>query len=178
MALLTSLTQNGISGFDFLETYPVQDGSLAATNLTADSVYVARVRAPKSMKLSTMHVYIGAALGNIDLGIYTGTLSGGLTKVASTGSTAAAGASALQSIALTAAYVVQANVDYWFAFGSTSGSTTLTVARTAGVGALVLTSDTLARTAIKASGWSSGLPASFAGGSMSGTSNTVWLAAS
>lgn len=175
--LLTSMTESaGLDEFAFVQTYTAQDGTLAATNLTADSVYVARVKVERAIRVTNMHIYIGAAAGNIDLGIYTGTLSGGLTKVASTGSTAAAGASALQTIALTAAYTLQPGVDYWFAFGSTSGSTTLTVARTAGVVALVLTSDTLAVTAIKAAAWSSGLPASLS--SLSATSNTVWVGAS
>jgi hypothetical protein len=172
--LALNLTQlPGGGQFPFVETYPSQDGTLAATNLTADSVYVARVRVMKQVTITNMHIYIGAALGNIDLGIYTGTLSGGLTRVASTGSTAAAGASALQTIALTAAYTLQPGIDYWFAFGSTSGGATLTVARSAGVVALVLTSDTLAVTAIKAAAWSSGLPATLS--SLTATSNTVWV---
>lgn len=163
----------GLQQFNFVETYPSQDGSLAATNLTADSVYLARVRVAKEITIGSMSIYVGAALGNVDLGIYTGTLTGGLTKVASTGSTAAAGASAKQTINLTAPYTLQPGIDYWFAFGSTSGSTTLTVARTAGVVALVLTSDDDAVTAIKAAAWSSGLPASLS--SLSATSNTVWV---
>ncbi len=177
MGQLISFTSAvGQDEFGYVQTYYAQDGTLAATNLTADSVYLARVRVERAIRLTNMHIYIGAALGNIDLGIYTGTLSGGLTRVASCGSTAASGSSALQTIALTAAYTLQPGTDYWFAFGSTSGSTTLTVARSAGAVALVLTSDTLAMTAIKASAWSSGLPASLS--SLSATSNTVWVAAS
>lgn len=174
--LISYTSPTGQDQLGIIQTYYAQDGTLAATNLTADSVYLSRIRVERPIRVTNMHIYIGAAAGNIDLGIYTGTLSGGLTKVASTGSTAAAGSSALQTIALTAAYTLQPGIDYWFAFGSTSGSTTLTVARSAGVVALVLTTDTLALTAIKASAWSSGLPASLS--SLSATSNTVWVAAS
>lgn len=166
----------GPDQFDVIESYPSGDGSLAATNLTADAIYLTRVRVKKQITVTTMHIYIGAALGNIDLGIYTGTRTGTLTRIGSTGSTAASGASALQSIALTAPVVLDPGVDYWFAFGSTSGSTTLTVARSASVVTLVLVSDTLAKTCFKASGWSSGLPATLT--SLAATSNVVWLAAS
>ena len=177
MSLLTSFVNDNASDqFGFVETYNGHDGSFAATNLTADSVYLTRVRVKAAITVSTMHVYIGAALGNVDLGIYTGTRTGTLTRIASTGSTAAAGSSALQSIALTASVTLTPGTDYWFAFGSTSGSTTLTVARSASVIDLVLVTDALAKTAIKAAAWSSGLPTTIA--SLSATSNVVWVAAS
>ena len=174
--LISYTSPTGIDQLNLLDTINPQDASVAAGNLTADSVYLMRVRTKKPQTVSTMGCFIGAALGNIDMGIYTGALSGTLTRVASCGSTAAAGVNALQSIALTAAYTLQPGIDYWFAWASTGGSTTLTVGRSAAAVANVLTADATARCATKASAWSSGLPATLA--TFSATSFTVWVQAS
>lgn len=89
-------------------------GTVAAP--IANQAYFARARFPKAMLITAMKYGVGAASGNVDMGIYDSTDGGAnLNRLASTGSTAVAGASAVQQINLTAALRVYPDKDYWIA---------------------------------------------------------------
>ena len=120
----------------FVETIPAalvnSVGSVAVGN---QAVYaLVRVPGNKPLVVTTATWYIGAAAGNIDVGV--GTISGTtFTLLASTGSTAASGTNARQSASLTSSVVLVPDTDYYLAFVA-STTTTLTVGRfvnTAGI---------------------------------------------
>lgn len=87
------------------------------------TAYWFAVRVAKPTPITSMVLSIGTgSAGNVDVGIYT-TDGTTMTKVASTGSTAV-GAGPSQTIALTAAYMLQPGQTYYFAFVADSGTPT------------------------------------------------------
>lgn len=96
---------------------------------TANAAYGFRGRVSAPLAVSKIQYSVGAAAGNVDLGIYTSTDEGTtLTRIASTGSTAVSGSSTTQTINLTAAVTLAPGVDYWL-FITADTITTLTIPR-------------------------------------------------
>lgn len=80
----------------FLSTVDIE-ANIGAVALSANNAYCARVFVRSPMPFTKLSCFIGTASGNIDIGAYVsdGTT---LTRLRSTGSTAAAGASAVQTL--------------------------------------------------------------------------------
>ena len=93
------------------------------------------VRPSKEITVSQASWFVGTANGNIDVGLYSsdGTT---LTRVARTGSVAAAGASAIQTAALDAPATLLPGTDYYIAL--VTDSATLTLGRVLGTAAVNL----------------------------------------
>lgn len=107
---------------DYVETFA---GPLAAASTVANQANFVRVRVAKAITVTTMAYIVGTASGNVDLGIYDSPDGGAtLTRLSSTGSTAAAGTSAIQAIALTTPVTLTPGKDYWFAFAADNGTIT------------------------------------------------------
>jgi hypothetical protein len=110
----------------FVETFPAHMVNAPVASMAADYLYFCRVRVGAALTIDTMTYEVGVAAGNVDLGVYTE--SGGTwTRVARTGVTAAAGATALQSIALESAYTLEPGIDYYLTLACDNA--TLTVSR-------------------------------------------------
>lgn len=109
----------------YVSTLGLEAGQTAAT-LTANQAYLVRVRVAKPLTISTLTFFVGTASGNVDAGIYQsdGTT---LTRLAAAGSTAAAGASATQTLTLSAPVTLQPGIDYYIAFAADNA--TVTIAR-------------------------------------------------
>ncbi len=122
--------------FDFVSSHGVvtRTASIAAGTQTANSASLILVRVGRPIRLTSLSIYIGGASGNVDVGIFTrsGTT---YTLVASSGSTAAAGTNAMQTIALTAAYTLSPGTDYYF--GEVADNGTVTIGRSSAVSATV-----------------------------------------
>jgi len=146
---------------EFWETYTSAGAALAVASLTQNAVYLVRldsIFAP--VPTNRLTVVIGTAVGNIDLGLYTydGTT---FTRQVSTGSTAAVGTNALQTLTLTDTDV---QPDWYAAIGlDGSGLTTARVAHSA-----ASPNGLTKRAYIKTSAWSSGLPDTITGAAVSG----------
>lgn len=96
------------------------------STVTQNGAFLIRFRLARAATFTKMGYYVGAAAGNVDLGLYTGnTAEDTFTRIASTGTTAAAGTNAVQEIALTASITLQAGIDYWAAFATDSATVTL-----------------------------------------------------
>lgn len=171
---IPQLAQGYVSGggFDWAESCNKRQVSTPA-GLVGNSTYLAKVRFPRALRITTMSWYIGAAAGNIDAGLYTSPDGGvNLVRIASTGAVAAAGTNAVQSAALTTPVVVSPNTDYWIAIMPSTG-TTLTLGRFGTQAGLMF--DGL-ETAIFADG--DGLPLNDTITGHSTTTNVVWVRAS
>lgn len=109
--------------FDAVESYPLAAGGTAAT-LAANTAYLAKVRVSRPVRITQMSYLVGTASGNVDLGVYqsNGTT---LTRMGSTGSTAAAGSSVIQTIALTATVWINPGVDYYLGIAPDNGTVSI-----------------------------------------------------
>ncbi|MCC7413847.1 MAG: hypothetical protein IT495_19690 [Gammaproteobacteria bacterium] len=104
---------------------PVGPPWIAATP-TANQAYCVWFRVDAAVTVTTMKYVTGSPSGNVDLGIYEFNADASLlTRLGSTGSTAAAGSGVVQSIALTAAVRISPGVDYCLAFAADNGTITL-----------------------------------------------------
>lgn len=130
-SLITSLARNPFAGrqMTFLQTaLPVDVSAQSAAN---GDIRAGRMRVDAPFKVTNLSYMVGTASGNINLGVYVANAAlDAFTLVASTASTAAAGASAIQTIALSAPYWLVPGVDYYFAFQADNN--TITVYRTSG----------------------------------------------
>lgn len=154
---------------DFIETYNATTASTAGAVVANDANFQ-RVRVAKPIAVTTMAYLVGTASGNVDLGIYDSSDGGTtLTRLASTGSTAASGSTAIQAIALTASLVLVPGKDYWLAFAADNA--TITAVRVGPTAAYIARKQ---RSFLKASSFP--LPASVA--SLSGGIRFFWLEAS
>jgi hypothetical protein len=103
---------------------------LTLAALTANRAHLAYLgRLDRPLPIVSLGYYVGSASGNVDLALLSrsGTTA---TRLASTGSTAAAGASAIQTINVSAQALVPAGVDLYAAIAPDNA--TLTVGRIAG----------------------------------------------
>jgi hypothetical protein len=169
---IPQLSQGYVSGdgFDFAESCNKRQVSTPA-GVVGNSIYLAKVRFPRALRITTMSWYVGVAAGTIDAGLYDSADAGvNLSRVGSTGNIAVAGASLVQSAALTAPVVVSPGKDYWIAIQASTG-TTLTLGRFGTQAGLLF--DQL-ETAIFAT--TTGLPTTITGHST--TTNVVWVRAS
>lgn len=153
----------------FIETYDQRGTSWTNAAVGANVVYLVRFRVAAPVTVSTVTIYVNAALGNIDIGFYSSSDGGtNYSLLTRTGSTVCAGVNALQAIALLAPITVVPGLDYWWAFGSDS---TPTIARGGAINNVAaLVNFQLAN---KGSAWSSGLPATIA--SPTGTTLLPWI---
>lgn len=127
-------TAPGLDQMEFVETM-VPIGSVQA--ITSALVYLGRVRVGKPVPVTQMSYGVGTASGNVNLGIYTyNPATATYTLVAWTASTAAAGASVIQTIPLVAAYTMLPGVDYALAFQADNG--TITAQRTSALNTFAL----------------------------------------
>jgi hypothetical protein len=97
--------------------------------------YCARSRVQPALSVTKLSVFIGTASGNVDVGIYSsdGTT---LTRLVSSGSTAAAGASAVQTITVASAALVP-SFSYYLAVAPDNAIVTIgRVAITSAISAL------------------------------------------
>ena len=133
---LDLIASTGGDQFDFVSSHgPItRTASIAAGTQTANSASLILVRVGRPITITSLTIYIGTASCIVDVGIFTrsGTT---YTLVASSGSTAAAGTNATQTIALTAAYTLQPGIDYYFAEVADNG--TVTIGRSSAVAATV-----------------------------------------
>lgn len=104
-------TSGGGGQRDFVETIP---GSVVtgASTLAANTAYGVKVRVAAPVPVASVSIFVTTASGNVDAGIYEsdGTT---LTRKASSGSVAAAGAGAEQVLAMTAGTVMIPGRDYY-----------------------------------------------------------------
>lgn len=115
--------------FPYIRPFPASAFTAAvATYPTANLACFYRIRAEKAITISTISFFVGTASGNADVGIYTST-DGGTTldRQRSSGSTAVAGSSAWQDVALTSSIALVPGVDYWIAIAA--DNTTFTTYR-------------------------------------------------
>lgn len=118
----------------WVETAPFAAFASAAAWPVANTATLTKVRTAKPITVSSVTIFIGAAAGNVDVGIYS--LTGSTwNRLASSGSTAAAGTNAVQTINLTAPIALSPHVDYWIAVVADT-TTTLTIGRLAPPAAL------------------------------------------
>lgn len=104
-----------------IESLPVSVATAAFTP-TANQVYLKRFSVIGDVLITNLIYYVRVASGNVDLGIYEN-VSGTLTRIAHTGSTAVAGTNAAQSIALLAPVTLVPGGDYFFALEADTGVT-------------------------------------------------------
>jgi hypothetical protein len=139
--LRTRVTQyvNG-ADFDGAETFDRRIATGVAP-LTANQMYVAKVRFPRVMTIANMLAYIGTQSGNLDMGIFDCAVAGPHTTasvlrwLASTGSVAAGAGGAVQVAALTAPLTVRPDKDYWLAIAADNA--TVTFARIGPIAAMM-----------------------------------------
>lgn len=164
--------QAGGGQFDFVQTMPPAMIGTTSTR-TAQRAYLGIVRAAKPLTFTQMSYQVGAAAGTVDLGIYSfdGT---NFVRVGSTGATAAAGSSNIQTIALTAPATLQPGTDYWLAYLPSDGATQ-TCGR--GTGAFFTNVVAFKRQVIGAAIGANTLPATIAAGSATGDT-IIWVMAS
>jgi hypothetical protein len=143
----------------------------AVATTTQNAVFLYRFRVSQPLKLTKAAFCVGAANGNVDMGIYTSADLVNFTRVASAGSTAAAGTNTTQGLTFTAPYVVVPGVDYFLAFATDSA--TITVAQA--IAPLSAPAEYTKRGLRKLAAWSSGLPASIS--TPVGVGLYLWLAA-
>lgn len=147
------------------------DGGVAigASAPTSNRVYLARID-EISATTTTMTHYVGAAAGNCMVGLYT--FDGAtFTRVATSASTAIAGTTTTQNIALSAAYTRQPGLDHYAAFiGDAAAATNATIGRASGSGAVNLKG----YQAVHHDPGSFTLPATIAVGSVSGQGMKIW----
>lgn len=100
-----------------------------STNAGQNTAYFQRIRFTHATAITSVkYAVAGTSAGNVDIGLYTSADNGvNLTRVASTGSTAAGSANTVASINLS--YTPTLGTDYWMAFATDSA--TLTVFRNA-----------------------------------------------
>ena len=96
--------------------------------LAANTGYLQRFRVAAPLTIGRITYFVGTASGNVDVGVYR--LDGGdtLTRLASSGSTAAVGAAATHTVPLTASVTLVPGVDYYLAFAPDNA--TVTIGRT------------------------------------------------
>lgn len=94
----------------------------------ANTAILVKVRVAKPVRVASIVVGIGTASGNVDAGIYD---SDGTTwtRRASSGSTAAAGTNAMQTLAMTTPIWLTPGKDWWIAVAA--DNTTVTMPRAA-----------------------------------------------
>ena len=117
MPIVTQAGPLGGSDFPYVRPYPLNAFTAAVAAWPAISqAFFFRVRVAKSISITTISFFVGTASGNVDVGVFTSTDGGStLTLARSSGSTAVAGSSAWQDVALTSAYVLNPGIDYWLA---------------------------------------------------------------
>ena len=166
--LLTSLVRVNAGGeqLAFVQSFD-SVGLLSSGATSANNGFLALVRVAKPIKVSTIKIFVGTASGNVDAGVYSsdGTTA---TRLASAGSTAAAGANAIQTLALSTPVTLQPGVDYYLAFAPDNA--TVAIGRASATGAVVALGN---RALTKATSFP--LPASFTLASMAGTNFVPWL---
>lgn len=172
MSLLTSFTRSTPGGeqFDIIEPVDARCFAGAVAVATANLAYLSRFRLSKAATISAVSYFVGTASGNVDVGVYEfdGT---NYVRLGSSGSTAASGSSAVQTINLTASVNLRPGKDYWLALAADNG--TITILRQGGTVVLAFGNRTLFKSSLSPFA----LPATIS--SPSTTSTTVpWLAAS
>lgn len=114
-----------------------QDPRLVASTATmgANLSVFWRFRVKEQITVTTIKTYNGGTVaGNLDAGIYTTTdASVTLTRLASSGSVAASGTSAWQTLTLSGPVTLEPGTDYWY--GAATSDATHTVLRISGIGA-------------------------------------------
>jgi hypothetical protein len=95
--------------------------------VAADTAYLVWFRVDRPITVAAMEYLCSTAAGNVDLGVYSTADFATLTRLGSTGATAAAGANAIQSINLTAPVLLVPGTDYFA--GLVGSSASLVVAR-------------------------------------------------
>lgn len=117
----------------FVESLDPRGAVGAAAWSTANLASLVLVRVGRPLTISTIKIYIGTASGNVDVGVYSwdGTTA---TRLASAGSTVAAGASAIQTLTLSASVALVPGKDYFLGFAA--DNTTVTVGRLSVVGVI------------------------------------------
>lgn len=122
MGTLMSFTRGNAGGsqMSYVESY---DGRTLTTNgtLTQNAAHLVNFRVDSALPVTTAEFYVTVQHGNINAGLFSfdGT---NYVLLASTGSTAAGAANAVQSVALTAGYTLQPGIDYWLALATDSAS--------------------------------------------------------
>lgn len=143
---------------DVLLPFPIMHFTGAVGVLSANPVYLYKLPQVAVPFLVTRIGYcVGVAAGNVDAGLYTrsGTT---YTRVASSGSTAAAGSSVMQDLTMTTPYTINPGQELFVAFGTDSATITL-LRLSASVTAWCADDNAML---VKTGAWSSGLPASIA----------------
>lgn len=166
-AHITALAEAAIG---FLPVVTSFSGSITGTTgtLTANTAYGFRFRVAKRTMFSKITVKHGATVaGNLDAGLYEWDGATTWTRVASSGSIAAAGVNDVQALAFTAPYECLPDVDYFGEVVSDSATHTLirlSASSAAGVGLLSVSKGSV----------NLPLPATIEG--MTGSAVTVWMA--
>jgi hypothetical protein len=118
----------------FISTMDIE-ANIGAVALSANNAYCARIRVQPALSITKLSVFIGTASGNVDVGVYSsdGTT---LTRLVSSGSTAAAGASAVQTITVASTALVP-GFSYYLAVAPDNATVTIgRVAITSAIAAL------------------------------------------
>src|SRR5437762_10134159 len=103
--------------FEFVETDPIADFTSTAVWFSINAAHLTRVRVGRPLPVTQMSYYVATASGNVNLGIFT-YAAGVWTPASITGSTAAAGAGAIQTIALATPLTLQPGVNYALAMAA------------------------------------------------------------
>lgn len=168
MSLLTSLTRPAnAQQMPYLQS-DLPFGGTSST-LSANAVFVRRIRVAKPVKVSQVSVFVVTASGNLDIAVYSSDGST-LTKLASTGSTAVSGTNALQDIAF--AFTFLPGVDYYLAIAVDNGTASLWRVSVSGTN----TANILSRgeqALFKASSFPT--PSSITISGMSATGSSTWM---
>lgn len=93
------------------------------------TAYLIKFRVQKPTIATALSIYVGAASGNVDLGIFSSTDGVAFTLLGSTGSTLSAGTNAAQTINLPVNVLLAPGTNYWAALAA--DNTTLTVGQIA-----------------------------------------------
>ena len=104
------------------------DAATGVSTFAANTVVVTRFRVFAPISVNQATVFIGTASGNIDIGVWRSNETT-LTLLTSTGSTAAAGTNATQTIALLSAVTLLPGIDYYA--GCVPNNATVTFGRAA-----------------------------------------------
>jgi hypothetical protein len=123
-------SQRGLARQDALRVEPVDGRYFSGGGVvTLDLAYFVHFRVDQPITIAAMEYLCSVAAGNVDLALLSTTDFATLTRLGSTGATAAAGSNAIHSIALTAPVAIVPGVDYFASIVGSSG--TLQIARAA-----------------------------------------------
>lgn len=143
---------------DVLRPFPLMHFTAAVGTMSQNAVYIFKLPQVAAPFLVTRIGYgVGTAAGNVDAGLCT-RVGTDYTRVASAGSTAAAGSNVMQDLTMTTPYVYQPGQELFVTWSTDSA--TITILRLNAVfGAWHFDDNAMS---VKTSAWSSGIPASIA----------------